>query len=127
MSFTIVKYPNEPIIVQTFNADYNVALEMPVSNPAIYSAIDAAPEDKVFLIDIFNFSIALDDIIKSASTVARGEKSLWHHPKLKQVILVTTDEVLRMSAKGMASQAFGGLQIPVFETLDEALAYARGQ
>ena len=125
MSFTIVKYPNEPIIVQTFNEDYDYETEMPVSNPAIYSALDSVSEENVYLIDVFNFDVMLDDIIRGASTVARGEKSLWHHPKLKQVILVTRDETLRMAAAGMSAKTFGALQIPVFETLEEALVYAR--
>lgn len=67
--------------------------------------------------------LTLDEIVFGANRIARGENSLWHHPNIKQVILVTDNNTLRLSAKGMASQTFGNLIVPVFVSLDEALAY----
>jgi hypothetical protein len=125
MSFTVVKYPNEPIIIQTFNEDYDMQAEIALSNRTTSEALDNSPEDGVYLIDVFNFQITFEEIVKGANIVARGERPLWHHPKLKQVVLVTADGLLRMAAEGMAASVFGGLKIPVFETLEEALAYAR--
>lgn len=125
MSFTVVKYPNEPILVQTFNPDYDMHVELPLSNKASSEALDNSPEAGVYLIDVFNFQISFEEIVKGANVVARGERPLWHHPKLKQVILVTSDGLLRMAAEGMSAKVFGGLEVPVFETLEEALAYAR--
>jgi hypothetical protein len=125
MSFLVETHPSEPVIIQTFNPDYHLLNEIAHSNRATYEAIDNAPHDKVYLIDIFNFKITIDEIVAGANRVARGEKSLWHHPKLKQVVLVTQDETLRLAAAGMASKAFGNLSVPVFATLDEAMAYVR--
>lgn len=102
-----------------------MASEIAHSNKASYEAIDNAPYDKVYLLDIFNFKITIDEIVAGANRVARGEKSLWHHPKLKQVIILTQDETLRLAAAGMASKAFGNLSVPVFATVDEAMEYIR--
>lgn len=125
MSFSVVKYPNEPIIVQTFNPDYNLYTEIALSNKESSEALENSPESGVYLIDVFNFPITFEEIVKGANIVARGERPLWHHPKLKQVILVTSDALLRLAAEGMSAKVFGGLQVPVFETLEQALAYAR--
>lgn len=125
MSFSVVKYPNEPIIVQTFNPDYDLQNEIALSNAASREALDTSPETGVYLIDVFNFDITFEQIVQGANIVARGERPLWHHPKLKQVILVTSDGLLRMAAEGMSASVFGGLVVPVFETLEEALAHAR--
>jgi len=127
MSFTVEKYANEPIILQTFKADYDLRGEISLSNRASKEAIEASPEDRVYLIDLFEFQISFEEIVQGASIVARGEEPLWHHPKIIQVIIVTADEVLRMAAQGMSAAVFGGLKIPVFGTLEEALSYVRSQ
>ncbi len=127
MSYTIETYTTHPAVVQTFNLDYDLVSEIPHSNRDSRAAIDTAPYDKVYLIDVFNFHITIDDIIRGANIVARGANPLWHHPKLKQVILVTEDETLRIAAVGMSADVFGGLKVPVFATLDEALAYVSAE
>lgn len=123
MSYTIETYTTHPVVVQIFHADYDLMNEIAHSNRDSRAAIDAAPYDKVYLIDIFNFDITIDEIIRGANIVARGANPLWHHPKLKQVILVTEDETLRIAAAGMSADVFGGLKVPVFATLEEALDY----
>lgn len=125
MSFTVEKLPNDPVIVQTFNEDYDLANEIKLSNAKMFETLDAVTEEKVYLIDVFKFQISFEDIIKGANIVARGERPLWHHPKLKQIVLVTEDPALRLAAEGMESSVFGGLKIPVFATVDEALVYTR--
>ncbi|MCU0463549.1 MAG: hypothetical protein MUF38_03160 [Anaerolineae bacterium] len=125
MSFTVEKLPNDPVIVQTFNEDYDLANEIKLSNAKMFETLDAVTEEKVYLVDVFKFDISFEDIIKGANIVARGERPLWHHPKLKQIILVTEDSALRLAAEGMESSVFGGLKIPVFSTVEEALVYTR--
>lgn len=125
MSFTVEKLPNDPVIVQTFNEDYDLANEIKLSNAKMFETLDVVTEEKVYLVDVFKFHITFEDIIKGANIVARGERPLWHHPKLKQIILVTQDPALRLAAEGMESSVFGGLKIPVFATVDEALVYTR--
>ena len=125
MSFTVEKLANDPVIVQTFNEDYDLANEIKLSNAKMFDTLDAVTEEKVYLVDVFKFDISFEDIVKGANIVARGERPLWHHPKLKQIVLVTEDATLRLAAEGMESSVFGGLKIPVFATVEEALVYTR--
>lgn len=122
MSFSIEKHPHKPIIINTVKPDYNMAQDLVPSNEQVRAILDVATE-KLYYIIVFQQTLTLDEIMIGANRVARGENSLWHHPNVKQVILVTDSDALRLSARGMASQTFGNLTVPVFGTLEEAFAY----
>jgi hypothetical protein len=126
MSFHIELHPSEPAIVFTLNPDYDLLNEIDLSTSTLIERISTqALYDRLYLINVFKLKISVDEIVVGANRAARGQQSAWHHPKLKQVVLVTQDETLRLAAAGMASKAFGNLSVPVFATLDEAMAYVR--
>jgi len=79
-----------------------------------------------YMIMIFGgLKLTFNDIITGASHATRGERPIFRHPKVKEVILVTTDSAIQFTARGMKSASFGNVDIRVFDTLDEALAYVR--
>jgi hypothetical protein len=125
MSFHTQVHPSEPTVIITLNPDYDLLNEINLSNRSVSEALDRMWYERAYLIHVFKLKISIDEIVAGANSVARGEQSVWHHPKLKQVILVTDDETLRFAAAGMASKPFGNLSIAVFATLDEAMAYVR--
>lgn len=71
----------------------------------------------------FGFS----ESVQASSMAARGDNPLFHHPKVKQVLLVVGDIMQELSAKGMQSDTFGNVNIRTFKSVEEALAYARSQ
>ncbi|MEM6530801.1 MAG: hypothetical protein AAF653_21065, partial [Chloroflexota bacterium] len=65
------------------------------------------------------------DILKGATIATREEKPVFQHPMIEHLVFVTTNRALQMAAKGLNTATFGNVSIDVFETLDEALAFAR--
>ncbi len=70
---------------------------------------------------------SMNELIEVTNWLARDETSSWRHPNLRQVLLVTQDNLTRIAAKGMNSELFGNMNIAVFTTLDDALAHARSE
>ena len=68
-----------------------------------------------------------ESLIEGTRQSAGNPNSAWHHPMIRQVVLVTNWKVLKAAAAGFDSDPFGNLKVPTFATLDEALDYARAQ
>ncbi len=60
-----------------------------------------------------------------ANETSRGDGSAFHHPRMKKLIFIATDPLLKVAAKGLAPAIRGNLTPQIVETLDEALALAR--
>ncbi len=123
----IEKVPDAPIIiVHSEQSDDNLA-EMQSSVAEITQALDTQTE-KVFLItDMSRVTMDLNDIIQAASMSARGQKSLLHHPNIRESVFVLTDRFISLAVKGLNSATFGKVNARLFPTLDEAVAYCRGR
>jgi hypothetical protein len=57
----------------------------------------------------------------------RETGALLTHPLMKEFLVVTNVKLVELAAKGLSSDIFGNVAVQVFETLEDALAYAREQ
>ncbi|MBK8024678.1 MAG: hypothetical protein IPK19_25455 [Chloroflexi bacterium] len=121
MSFTAAKHPELPAVIVTLNADYDLPKEMESTTQAVAAILEKAKEPLV-LVNVLKVLLSLDDILTAASGVGRGLGAAWHHPNIMKVFVVTDDPLLLAASKGMASDAFGNLNIAMAPTLEEALA-----
>ncbi len=125
MSYIYEKLPSEAILVLTYNADYQVKSE---GLPSIEEGVRLlnAEEKPVFLIiDLLKIpSLRMYDIVEGASMATR-QTQLLTHPKNRENLLITQSKLYSMVAKGLDSFAFGNAKLKTFDTVDEALAYAR--
>jgi hypothetical protein len=127
MSFTIEKLPGEPILLATGNADFHSA-EGPALNDGMYEALEALSENVYLISDMARISFTLDDVLEGSTVMtSRGQKPVWAHARVIENIFVTSSGFIKMAAKGLSAPIFGGLQIKVCETRDEALAHCRGK
>lgn len=124
MSFTVEEYADDHIIVLTLNEDYDLVREIPFSNQAVKDILSAR-DTRFTLITVIFQKLSIEEITHGANTVGRGRDSLWHHPRIRRVILVSDDAAIIHAAAGMASTAFGNLNVVVCESVDAALALAR--
>lgn len=118
--------PDEPILIVTLDRTLDVQAEFQQVVAIVRALLDASPEP-VFCITEVSEEMRPDplDLTAGANVLARGEAPLFRHPMIRQLIVVTTDLLLRTAVRGFNSEVFGYLDIKLFETLDEALAYCR--
>jgi hypothetical protein len=122
MSFTVEKLSDMPVIVASLHSDYDLLKDVNYSNAAIAEILNAT-SDSLSLIINFELKLSIDEIMRGASSVTREEGAIFLHPNVKQIYFITDDPALKLSAKGMSSEAFGGLNIMLFRTVEEALDY----
>lgn len=129
MSFSTEKLEGEPIIIHTMHADYKAKEDADDGALSIITLLDAETEPAYLylIVDIQEAVFGLDDVVFAANLGARGEQPITHHHNVRETIVVTRSDLLKLAARGLDSDAFGHVAIKVFGTLDEALAYCRGQ
>jgi hypothetical protein len=125
MPASFKKLENEPVVIITLPSEYNLAAELPKSMPKYLSLLDAASEPLYWIVDASHAALKADEIILGTSLVARGEHPLYRHPNIRQVIYVTTSNIMKLAAEGLKGNAFGHVNIKLFDDLNQALEYTR--
>ncbi len=126
-SSTLEQLPGEPIIVLTMYESFSAADDLPEVLDRLREMLDSAEEPIYFINETLQLKVSLSDIINAASLIARGEGAIYHHPNMKEVLVVTDKKLIGLSAEGLRSDLFGNVPISVFETLEEALDYVRSR
>jgi hypothetical protein len=123
MTTQLEKLPGEPIIVSTV-VDYEFEIDGVKGAEATKAILEQQPEPVIFITNALDAHMGFEDIVKGVNLSIR-EFDLAHHPKVRETILVTADDIINLAAKGLESPIFGQTKLKVFKTLDDALAYAR--
>lgn len=85
-------------------------------------------EQPLFLItELDGIQVTLDHIVIGANAAAQGERSLLHHPQVREVIVVTESPVIKHAAEGLRSDAFGNIPVRTYPSIKEAIDYVREQ
>ena len=125
-NYTVEKLPDEPILYSWLSESWSPS-ELPTVSDELSAVLDAVDEPLLYISNIDNISLNIEEIISSASLVARGSGSVLHHPNIREYIVVTKIKLFQLAAKGLDSAAFGNLPVKIFETEEEAFAYARAR
>lgn len=126
MTTTCTTLPNEPIIIHTVDSTWNMERDLPRVLQHLQNTLDAAAEPCYYIAHIVEEpKLGLQEIMQAASRTARGANALLHHRNFKAYLMVSDSKLIRLVAKGLNSEAFGAVPVHLFDTLDDALAYAR--
>jgi hypothetical protein len=87
---------------------------------------ESGPNRIVAVSDLRNVRLDFEDILAGGSIVRSGDgKAFVNHPKLLKSMVVFNNRVMEMTVKGLSSATFGSLDIPLFQSVEEALNAAR--
>jgi hypothetical protein len=124
MTFKIQRLPNEPIIVIELSDSFNVQEETVKTFSAIDSLIGA--DQSVFLIYLSAIQkISFGDVVFSLAEQTRKTPGSISDPRVKKVIVVGDHPLLKMSSGFIKQAQYGGMEVALFTSSDEALAFAR--
>jgi hypothetical protein len=127
MNYSVNVLPNEPIITAICEEGFKLGPDMIPTIQAIRAILDAANEKHLIIFDLEHATFGLDDIISVANIANRPDISIADHPNVAGMIAVSTNKVISFGAKGLNTPAFKNFALPLFPTLDEAIAYARSK
>ncbi|MBN1310910.1 MAG: hypothetical protein JXB30_05765 [Anaerolineae bacterium] len=126
LTYAVEKLQDEPIvIVKLLEAD-ELQPSMPTTGADVVAVLDTVSEPVFLILDLGDIKISLDHLISSTHRTVGIDKFLTH-PNVREILDVTTNPMLKLAAKGLASKAFGNIKAQIFDTVEDALAYAREQ
>jgi hypothetical protein len=120
--------PGEPIVVVSLGKDYDFITGAEEGTQAALDVLDRQTQPVFWIVDFHiapdqEHSLNFEQLLVSSNSVTE----LWSDPRIRQVLVVTSDEIVRLAAQGMGTEAFGNLSIALFGSLNEAFAYARAR
>jgi hypothetical protein len=127
MNFEIKKLPHEPIIFASMNSAFRVRNDYPAYQAEMHSILDQQREPVFYVLDVSTTTFDLDELISIVSGAARGSSANFHHPNVRQVILISRASIHQIITENMKTDVYGRVAAVILPTVDEALAYARSQ
>lgn len=124
MSFTVDLLPDEPILLEIMNEDYQYLLEGEADADQATAVLDQLEYPVFYIVDMTKAHFSMDDVLTGASLLNR-RAALFKHPNVREYVLVSQSRVIDLAARGLNAPIFGRLKLKVFQTQEEALAYAR--
>jgi hypothetical protein len=83
------------------------------------------PDPVIWIIhNTTKLTIDFGTLIIALSTLTRGGPEGFDDPRLR-VAAVSKSELIKLAARSASQRQYGGWQVSIFETYEEALAYAR--
>lgn len=125
MSYSLEKYPDEPIVVLTLPADYDVQQDVPHLIQDMAKIFGSLTQPVAFVTDLTTFKLAIQDIIVGINTMVKDNQR--YRDLIRENVAVTQNPAVRSVIKGLDTNTFGNIKMSVFNTLEEALAYVRSQ
>lgn len=126
-AFKNEKLPGEPIIMNTTYENWEVHKHQAEGTADVIALMEEAGEPIYYICDLRRLSFSMQDLIYSANMGTRETGALLTHPLMKEFLVVTNARLIELAAKGLSSDIFGNVAVKVFETPEDALAYAREQ
>ncbi len=119
--------PGEPIVLVTIKLIEDFTSVLNEMSQASLDILEEVQEPVFWILDPREFKLNVDTLIEAANFVTRGDKALWRHSMIRQTVLVSSSQMVRLAARGMKKDVFGNVSVGVAESVDEALSYARAQ
>lgn len=123
MTAKVERLPGEPIIVVTWSSPFDVQKE----SPQKFADVDALirSDEKVYVIDDMT-RLKIDFATLVAGMAAQRVKAPGSPADLRvKTILVGSGMMWELASRGAKQLQYGGFDIPLFPSLEAALAHAR--
>jgi hypothetical protein len=125
MAYTLEHLPGEPILLATLPPDFDLSADTASCAEVCLEILDEAAKPLVLILDITQASGKFSDFLPAVASRQAGRRAVLHHPKVRQAIVVSTRNVVRLACRALRERQNGHINIAVVDTVEEALELAR--
>jgi hypothetical protein len=115
---------DKPAVILTLEKDFNFKTDLEIATPEALDILNQCAEPVFWVVHVLA-PMDVEDLLLSTAEVSRGPNAVWRHPMIKEVLLISPQAIVQASAPALSSDMFGNLNVRLFESLDDALAYIR--
>jgi hypothetical protein len=126
MSYRLERLPDEPIVVLTLLPDFSMRQDIRASSEEAALLIEQVAGDRIYFIyDLRDLRLNFSDVVTGLGQAAKATDML-KNPRIRTII-VGSGALVEMGVKALSQEQYGGRPAPLFETVEEAIDYARQQ
>lgn len=122
-AFEITRWPDLPVVYLKTYAEFRWSEHFELMVEELRTYLDNSPAPLYVIDEVEDFAMKANDLFWAASYAAQSPDAILHHPNLIELVVVSTNSVIELAAKGMRTEVFGSAPVMVKPTLDEALSY----
>jgi hypothetical protein len=126
MKFTVERLPDEKIVVFTFGKDYQPGKDSAEMVQAIAGKLGADEKGVYVVYDARDLKMSFGDLVIAMANQAQKAAGTMADARMHPVA-VGTSEMLKLGAAAFQQEQYGKISIPMFDSIDSALKYAREQ
>ena len=123
MGFTLQLLPDEPIVI-TVAKGHLVVQDFAGMFAASRKLLAGMPAPIYRISDFRDATSSFMDLIRMAQIASKGDEGTTSDPRIK-AILVGTNQWVNLARTIIEQPQYSAMRFPTFETMDDALAYAR--
>jgi hypothetical protein len=124
--YSVQLLPDLPILFATVDEDYRIADHVEALAADIMVLLNQVPSPVYLVNDLSQHHMPdVEELIFGGKVLSYGYDTVFHHPNTREILIVTQNEILRVSFLSGISKDFGKVLLTVFDTLDDAMAYVR--
>ncbi len=124
MSYSTEKLTNAPVVINTWFPDFDPSRELELNLFEVRGLLEQQSDPVIYVANLMDVDLDFQQLVLTSAEFAHGANALYHHEKVREVIVATNNESVQMASEGMDSDVYGNLKVRIFGTLDEALDYA---
>jgi hypothetical protein len=119
-------HPALPALVRVFGSDFNSVEHVIAINDEDEIILDAQIQDMYYVVDLYDLTISLDDMIKTADEDAPPFKNSRHQHVIENLIIVP-HAFYERAVQTFQSPLFDNLPLKICASMEEALSYMEDQ
>lgn len=117
--------PGEPIVIFKPDSSFTISEDLRPAVHQLIDILDSSDEPMVYIADVRALNMSFTDMVNILGFVTKGELGVFQHPRLHEIVVVTSSNIAALGAKALGQQQYGGFHAQVFEDMDAALGYSR--
>ncbi len=126
--YVIEMHPDLPIMMTKFEEDFVFMHDGLPYSADVKAFLDMQTSPIFYVFDLSAWHLmSFEEMMLAAAQAAKGKQSNFHHPMNRHTLIVTNNNLVSNSAEGMKSPAYGEVKIKVFNSVDDALNFAKSE
>ena len=126
MPASVTRVPNEPIVIVTITPPPDPAHEVSKVAHTIATMFREETGPIYRVNDFTAVNLSFGELVVGLGLEAKGDPGTFTDPRIK-TIFVGTSDMVELGAKSARQEHYGGLDILLFATLEDALAHIRAE
>src|SRR6185295_14856525 len=126
-TYNIDWMPGEDFIFGKIYPEFKVLQDTPPSSKRLLELLLASDHPVPYLLDLTEIRMNFGEMVQAMGLLTRGDLASFVHPNLSQLIVVSTDNMIKIGAAALGQSQYGGRRAIVVPSMQDGLAVIRAK